>query len=149
MNGEMKETIMQEQKKRILVIDDEPDHLYIAQEMLSAEGYEVLTHQSTFGVTGLIQASTPDLVLMDVNMPTLPGDDLAAFLKADERTRNVQIVLYSSADEALLKSAVARHRLQGYICKGVSADLRMKVGHFLREREADSAACRRRLYAVE
>ena len=140
---------MQERKKIILVIDDEPDHLYIAREMLSTEGYEVLTHRSPFGVLELINAATPDLVLMDVNMPTLPGDDLAAFLKADERNRNVQIVLYSSADEALLKNAVAKHRLQGYICKGVSADLGMKVGHFLKEHESDGAANRRSLYAVE
>ena len=86
---------------------------------------------------------------MDVNMPTLRGDELAAFLKADERNRNVQIVLYSSADEALLRSAVARHRLQGYICKGVNTDLRLKVGHFLNEHEASGTADRRRLYAVE
>ena len=140
---------MEERKKIILVIDDEPDHLYIAREMLSAEGYEVLTHRSPFGVQELINAATPDLVLMDVNMPTLPGDDLAAFLKADERNRNVQIVLYSSADEALLRSTVARHRLHGYICKGVNVDLRMQVGHFLKEHETDCAANRRRLYAVE
>jgi CheY-like chemotaxis protein len=140
---------MQEQKKIILVIDDEPDHLYITQEMLSAEGYEVLTHRSPFGVPELIRASNPDLVLMDVNMPMLPGDDLAAFLKADDRTRNVQIVLYSSADETLLKSAVMKYRLEGYICKGVSTDLTMKVGYFLKEHEADGADNRRRLYAVE
>jgi len=140
---------MEERKKIILVIDDEPDHLYIAREMLSTEEYEVLTHRSPFGVQELINAATPDLVLMDVNMPTLPGDDLAAFLKADERNRNVQIVLYSSADEALLRSAVARHRLQGYICKGVNTDLRMQVGRFLEEHEAAGSADRRSLYAVE
>ena len=140
---------MEEQKKIILVIDDEPDHLFIAREMLSAEGYEVLTHRSPFGVQELINAATPDLVLMDVNMPTLPGDDLAAFLKADERNRNVQIVLYSSADEALLRSAVVKHRLQGYICKGVNTDLRMQVGRFLEENEAAGSADRRSLYAVE
>ena len=146
---EKMEPLMDERKKIILVIDDEPDHLFIAREMLSTEGYEVMTHRSPFGVQELINAAAPDLVLMDVNMPTLPGDDLAAFLKADERNRNVQIVLYSSADEALLRSAVARHRLQGYICKGVNDDLRLKVGRFLKEHEADSTADRRRLYAVE
>ena len=140
---------MQERKKIILVIDDEPDLLYITQEILSAEGYEVLTHRSPFGVPELIKAANPDLVLMDVNMPNLPGEDLAAFLRADERTRNVQIVLYSSADEAVLKRAVMKYRLEGYICKGVSTDLRMKVGYFLKEHEVDGADNRRRLYAVE
>lgn len=140
---------MEDHKKRILVIDDDADHLFIARELLAREGYEVLTHQTPFGVTGLIQASEPDLVLLDVNMPSLPGDDLAAFLKADERTRNVPIVLYSAADECRLRSAIVQYRLQGYIPKGDAADLRMKVGYFLRDHETDSVAYRRRLYAVE
>jgi CheY-like chemotaxis protein len=140
---------MQERKKVILIIDDEPDHLYIAQEILHAEGYEVLTHRSPFGVPELVKAANPDLVLMDVNMPMLPGDDLAAFLKADERTRNVQIVLYSAADEALLKRAVTKYRLQGYIRKGVSTDLGLKVGYYLKDHDVVCAASQRRLYAVE
>jgi CheY-like chemotaxis protein len=140
---------MYERRKVILIIDDEPDHLYIAQELLSAEGYEVLTHRSPFGVPELVKAANPDLVLMDVNMPMLPGDDLAAFLKADARTRNVPIVLYSAADEALLKSAVAKYRLQGYIRKGVSTDLWLKVRPFLENHDAAGSADRRSLYAVE
>lgn len=140
---------MTEHRKRILVVDDDTDHLFITREVLDREGYEVLTHRSPFGVTGLIQTADPDLVLLDVNMPVLPGDDLAAFIKADERVRHVPIVLYSSADETALMSAVARHRLQGYICKGDIADLGMKVRYFLRDHEENGAAYRQRLYAVE
>lgn len=135
--------------KRILIVDDDPDQIYLAQEILVREGYEVLTHQSPFGVVGLIQASNPDLVLLDVNMPGLPGDDLAAFIKADARTRTVPLVLYSSADEDSLRCAVVGHRLEGYIRKGDIVDLRMKVGYFLRDHESDMVSYRRRLYAVD
>jgi len=76
----------------------------------------VLTHQSPFGVIGLIQAADPDLVLLDVNMPLLPGDDLAAFIKTDDRTRAVPIVLYSRP---------TRHcsgtRLSVTVCRATSA----------------------------
>ncbi|MDA8101003.1 MAG: response regulator [Nitrospiraceae bacterium] len=140
---------MTHQRRKILVIDDNADHLYVARELLSQEGYEVLTHQSPFGVTGLIQAAEPDLVLMDVNMPTLPGDDLAAFVRADERTRDVPIVLYSSNDERSLSLAAARHRLAGYICKGDVTELRMKVSFFLGDHVTDGSTFRRRLYAIE
>jgi CheY-like chemotaxis protein len=144
-----REVSMKNHKKRILVIDDDADHLFLAREFLTREGYEVLTHQSPFGVTGLIQAVEPDLVLLDVHMPSLPGDDLAAFIKADERTRHVPIVLYSSTDEDHLRSAVVRHRLDGYIAKGDTADLRMKVGYFLQRHVCDIVSDRRSLYAVE
>jgi CheY-like chemotaxis protein len=140
---------MENRKKRILVIDDDADHLFIARELLTREGYEVLTHQSPFGVTGLIQAADPDLVLLDVNMPSLPGDDLAAFIKADNRTRHVPIVLYSSTDEDRLRSAIVQHRLEGYILKGDAANFRMKVGYFLQDHMTNDGAYRRGLYAVE
>lgn len=140
---------MKDRKKRILIIDDDPDQLYLGREILTREGYEVLTHQSPFGVAGLIQASEPDLLLLDVNMPVLPGDDLAAFLKADDRTRAIPIVLYSSSDEIRLRKAVVRHLLEGYIRKGDIADLKLKVGYFLREHSRDSAVFGRSLYAVE
>ena len=140
---------MQDRKKRILIIDDDPDQLYLGREILTREGYEVLTHQSPFGVAGLIRASEPDLLLLDVNMPMLPGDDLAAFLKADDRTRAVPIVLYSSTDELQLRNAVVRHRLEGYIRKGDLAELKRKVGYFLQDHRAEDALFGRSLYAVE
>jgi CheY-like chemotaxis protein len=140
---------MKQRNKRILIVDDDADQLFIARELLGHEGYEVLTHQSPFGVVGLICTANPDLVLMDVTMPALPGDDLAAFLRADDRTRSVPIVLYSSTDESRLRSAVVRHRLCGYILKGDVADLRRKVGYFLQEHESDGAAYHRRLYALD
>jgi len=140
---------MEDRKKRILIIDDDPDQLYLGRELLSREGYEVLTHQSPFGVAGLVQAAEPDLLLLDVHMPALPGDDLAAFLKADDRTCSVPIVLYSSSDETQLRSTVVRHRLQGYIQKGDFTDLMRKVSYFLKDHETDRAAFGRGLYTVE
>lgn len=140
---------MPHEKKKILVIDDEPDHLYIAREILNAEGYEVLTHQSPFGALALIEAASPDLVLMDVNMPSFPGVDLAAHLRANERTRGIPVVLYSSADERTLGTAVAKYRLFGYICKGDRSELRRKAAYFLGSHLSDGTDFRRRLYAVE
>lgn len=137
------------ERKKILVIDDNPEQLYIARELLSSDGYEVLTHRSPFGVVGLIGVSQPDLVLLDANMPTFPGIDLAAHLRADDRTRAVPVVLYSSADEKVLSGAVAKHRLRGYIRKGDGAELRRKIAYFLGSHILDAPDFRRRLYAVE
>jgi CheY-like chemotaxis protein len=140
---------MGEPNKRILIVDDDADHLFVTRALLEHEGYEVLTHQSPFGVTGLIQASSPDLVLMDVNLPAFSGADLAAHLRADERTRSIPVVLYSSADEKVLSAAVAKHRLPGYISKGDLSELRRKVSYFLGDLAKDASAFGRSLYAVD
>ncbi len=140
---------MNQQKKKILVIDDEPDHLFIAREVLNAEGYEILTHQSPLGALALIEAATPDLILMDVHMPSFPGIDLAAHLRASDATRNIPVVLYSSADELTLVAAVAKYRLSGYICKGDNSDLRRKAAYFLGSHLTDAFTFRKLIYAVE
>jgi len=139
---------MQEQK-RILVIDSEPDNLYSARDLLNAEGYEVLTHPSPFGIPGLIRTAAPDLVLIGVNAPFFPGVDLAAYLWSDDRTRAIPIVLYTSDDERTLMSTVATYRLSGYIRKGDGSELRRKVAFFLGSHLVDAPAFRKQLYAVE
>ncbi len=136
-------------QKRILVVDDKHEDLYIAREHLSASGYEVLTHPSPFGIPALISTSTPDLVLVDINMSLFPGDDLAAYLRSECRTRAMPIVAYSATNERTLVSSVAKYGLSGYICKGDNTELQRKVAYFLGSHLLDAPAFRRLLYAVE
>ncbi len=136
-------------QKRILVIDTERDHLYSARDLLNAEGYEVLTHPSPFGIPGLIRTAAPDLVLIGITTPFFPGVDLAAYLWSDDRTRAIPIVLYASADERTLMSAVAKYRLSGYIHKGDDSELRRKAAYFLGSHLRDAPAFHKQLYAVE
>ena len=140
------------ERKRILMVDDDDRHLELARSVLEAEGYILRTHHSAFGVSGVMQAFRPDLVLLDITMPGIPGDDLAAFLLADERTRHTPIVFYSSLDESnIIRSAVNR-RVRGFIRKGDIEALRSKVRFFLHNHCAQAmneAFSRSRLYTVE
>lgn len=115
----------------ILIIDDDHTHLTSTRGLLEAEGYEVETHDQAFGSTNAIAAFKPHLVLLDVNMPGLSGDRLADVYRANARTRDVRIVLYSSNDEDLLRTSARRLDLHGYICKGSPAMLRQRVASYL------------------
>jgi CheY-like chemotaxis protein len=144
--------MMHRKEKRILVVDDDDRHLDMAREVLESEGYVVRTHASGFGVPGISQSFRPDLILLDIHLPGLPGDDVAAFLRADDRTRHVPIVFYSSLDEASVISNTVRYRVSGFICKGDIEELRSKVRFFLHNHCAQAmneAYSRSRLYAVE
>jgi CheY-like chemotaxis protein len=144
--------MMKRKEKRILVVDDDDRHLHLAREVLESEGYLVHTHASGFGVTGIVQSFRPDLILLDITLPGLSGDDLAAFLLADDRTRHVPIVFYSSLDETSVISSTVRRRVRGYIRKGDIEELRSKVRYFLHNhcpQAMNEAFSRSRLYAVE
>ncbi len=114
-------------KKKILIIDDDPVHLYTAKVLLENETLEVITHQGAFGAIQCVKTHLPDLVLLDVNMPALSGETLAGLIKPFCVTSSIPILFYSSNDEHKLRELAAIQGVAGYICKGDSGALRSKV----------------------
>ena len=129
-------------RKKIMVIDDDAMLLQVTQGLLEHEGYDVLTLQNAFGATSAIRASTPDLVLLDINMPALSGEHLAPLLQTNQHTRRVPIVFYSSNDEDTLSASVRKHGVRGYICKGDPAMLRRKVREYCEASPAEAGVAR-------
>ncbi len=83
-------------KKRILVVDDEPDFASIVQGNLEKEGFEVEVAYN--GVEGIekVQANPPDGIVLDVMMPEKDGYQMCAELKADEKYADIPIVLLTA-----------------------------------------------------
>jgi CheY-like chemotaxis protein len=127
------------EKKKILIIDDEEMHLYTAKGLLESEGVEVSTYRGAFGATNSVRAVQPDLILLDVNMPALSGENLVSLIKPYSEEKKIPILFYSSNDEAMLRDLVAIHGVRGYVCKGDIPGLYEKVNQCLSSRGAGSA----------
>lgn len=120
-----------ENKKKVLVIDDEEMHLYTAKGLLESHAVEVFTHRGSFGATNAVRAVQPDLVLLDVNMPALSGENLVSLIKPYCTETGTPILFYSSNDEGRLRELVAIHAVQGYVCKGDVSSLHGTVNRHL------------------
>jgi CheY-like chemotaxis protein len=116
-----------QEKKRVLVIDDEEMHLYTAKGLLDNNRLEVITHKGSFGATNCVKTVRPDLVLLDVNMPALSGDNLVNLIKPCCKELQIPILFYSSNDEGMLRELVAAHGVMGHVCKGDIAALYKNV----------------------
>ncbi|MFO7495081.1 MAG: response regulator [Desulfobacterales bacterium] len=83
-------------KKRILVVDDEPDFAAIVQGNLEKEGFEVEVAYD--GVEGLakIKANPPDAVVLDVMMPEKDGYQVCRELKADKALCEIPVILLTA-----------------------------------------------------
>jgi CheY-like chemotaxis protein len=101
--------------KRILIIDDSPIILAAAQHVLVEAGYDVDT-RSTVTELGEKGASGYDLILMDVQMPELFGDDIAAVLR-HERSIQTPIYLFSTLPDHELKRRANDAKIDGFISK--------------------------------
>lgn len=82
--------------KKILVIDDLPENIFILQDRLAQEGYEVITAYG--GNDGMEKAysTLPDLILLDVMMPDMSGLDVCKTLVNDEKTKHIPIILVTA-----------------------------------------------------
>ncbi len=82
--------------KKILVIDDLPENIFILQDRLVQEGYEVNTAYG--GNDGMERAYSilPDLILLDVMMPDMSGLDVCKTLVNDEKTKHIPIILVTA-----------------------------------------------------
>lgn len=120
-----------QQRKKVLIIDDEEMHLYTAKGLLENDRIEVSTYRGSFGATNAVRAFQPDLILLDINMPALSGENLVSLLKPFCEEMETAIVFYSSNDEAILRDLVRIHGVQGYICKGDVVGLQSTVNEML------------------
>jgi two-component system alkaline phosphatase synthesis response regulator PhoP len=83
-------------KKRILVVDDEPDFAGIVQQNLEKEGFEVeVAYDGEEGIEK-VQANPPDAIVLDVMMPGKDGYEVCSELKADDRFADIPIILLTA-----------------------------------------------------
>jgi len=83
-------------KKRILVVDDEPDFCLIVQGQLEKEGFEVDVAYN--GVEGLerVQENPPDAIVLDVMMPEKDGYEVCKELKDDDNFCDIPVLLLTA-----------------------------------------------------
>ncbi len=86
--------------KKILVIDDLPENVFMLQDRLEHEGYEVITAYD--GKSGIEKArrELPDLILLDVMMPDITGIEVCKTLVADKETSSIPIILVTAKSDA-------------------------------------------------
>ena len=108
--------------KKILVVDDSPTERHVLVELLTANGYTVITAES--GEEGIekAKAQLPDLILMDVVMPGLNGYQATRTLTRDEATKNIPVIVCTSKSQETDKIWGLRQGAHDYMVKPINGD---------------------------
>jgi PAS domain S-box-containing protein len=80
----------------ILLIEDERNILEIQERLLTMEGYHVLKSQTGQGGLDLAQAEHPDLIVLDLMLPEMRGEDVLKILKATPTTAAIPVFVVSA-----------------------------------------------------
>jgi CheY-like chemotaxis protein len=92
--------------KRILVVDDEEDVLFVLKKTLTAQGYSVITTTEGTSAVALTETQHPDLIILDVAMPGMDGGEVSARLQEHFSTRSIPVIFLT----ALLSKTEERQR---------------------------------------
>ncbi len=105
------------ERPKILIVDDDLLVIESAREILEGAGYVVSARSQALGTSVFLLQDRPDIVLLDVEMPALSGEALAAVIAAHSELRHVAIVFHSARRQAVLEDLVRRTGAIGAIQK--------------------------------
>jgi chemosensory pili system protein ChpA (sensor histidine kinase/response regulator) len=80
----------------VMVVDDSLTVRRVTQRLLSREGYQVVLAKDGVDALEHLQSISPDVMLVDIEMPRMDGFDLTRNVRGDERTRRIPIIMITS-----------------------------------------------------
>jgi DNA-binding NtrC family response regulator len=87
------------EKKCVLIYDDDLEILNVCKAILNSENYRVETISSCENIISDINKMQPDIILMDLWIPTIGGENAIQCMRENEETKHIPVVLFSANDE--------------------------------------------------
>ena len=108
-------------KKTLIIADDEPTIRLLVSSILG-KSYNMLTAADGQEVLDTVSQNKPDLILMDIMMPTMDGYSACASLKKDPRTVDIPVVMLTGVGHVLNKVLAEQMGADGYITKPFTSE---------------------------
>ncbi|MCC6311995.1 MAG: response regulator transcription factor [Trueperaceae bacterium] len=100
--------------KRILIVEDDVDILRLLSRELEDAGFEVMAFDSGMRGLSAVRESSPDLVILDLGLPDISGQEIARRLR---HTGNIPIIILTAADEVGTKVEMLNAGADDYLAK--------------------------------
>ena len=112
-------------KKKILIVEDNELNMRLFNDLLEAQGYEII--QARQGIEALKQARQhlPDLILMDIQLPEISGLEVTKWIKEDEKLKTIPVIAVTAFAMKGDEQRIRESGCEGYIAKPIS------IGSFL------------------
>jgi two-component system, cell cycle response regulator DivK len=95
-------------KQRILIVEDNSEVRELMMLVLRRAGYDVAEAATGLAAIDQTRATRPDLIIMDLGLPGITGDEATARLKADPSTKDIPVIVNTAFDKksSLVKRAM-------------------------------------------
>ena len=121
---------------QILVAEDDPDALFVAETCLTEAGYQVLTAPDGKAALQLIREKRPQVVLLDIMMPRTHGFTVLQQMREDPDLRGIYVIMVSAKTYPVDIRKAMELGANDYLVKPYNADeLRKKIQIALQTRK--------------
>jgi len=122
-------------KKKILIVDDEPDIVETIKFLLESEGFECLTAFDGEEALKLARESNPDLIILDVMLPKINGYKVSRLLKFDAKYKNIPVLMVTARTQEEDRLIGEETGADEYITKPFDIDsILEKINTYLKEK---------------
>ena len=111
--------------KKVLIVEDNELNMKLFHDLLEAHGYVVVECASGAKVLDMARAESPDLILMDIQLPEVSGLDVTRWLKEDQALKAIPVVAVTAFAMKGDEEKIRDGGCEDYISKPIS------VGRFL------------------
>ena len=123
---------MDNEKKKILIVDDDEVILTIAELGLKRAGFDVVKCSSGMACLESLQYYVPDMILLDVEMPIMSGLQTLKVIKSNEKLKDIPVMFLTGSTDSETVVTAKNLGAVGYVVKPfVPLDLVDKVKHIL------------------
>jgi two-component system phosphate regulon response regulator PhoB len=128
----------------VLIVDDERDLLTVVDFNLRAAGLETMLASTGEEALAQLRRRLPDLVLLDLMLPDIPGTEVCRLIKGDPRTKRVPVVMLTAKGEEVDRVVGFELGADDYVTKPFSVrELVLRVKAILRRAAASARAAER------
>lgn len=104
-------------KPLVLIVEDNPANLRLAQAALSKRDFEVISATNAEEALHLLITNMPELILMDIQLPGVDGLQLTSYLKDNPTTKHITIVALTAYASKLDEERAMAAGCDGFIAK--------------------------------
>lgn len=134
---------------RILLVDDEPNNLFLLEELLLSEGYVPLKAASGSEALEIATESLPDLIVLDVMMPDMDGFEVCQRLRDDPKLQTVPVIFLTALDDDQSRLRGLEMMGDDYLTKPINCQLVLaKIASLLRLARLRSQQSRQQVIAA-
>ena len=140
VENHMSEVASMEKRKSILIVDDDVSYMSMIMEWLK-EKYRVSLANSGMEAITWLAGNTPDLILLDYEMPITPGPQVLQMIQSSVKTADIPVIFLTGKSDRDSILSVLALKPAGYLLKSIDKDgLNKELDEFFAKKKHSEAS---------